>query len=74
MAIGLQYLPAEAIKFLLSPGGSPANQDTQSIAPNDGVVAVGLNPEPRACEVPPVVLTTGVSGSLVTVDPVRVCL
>ena len=73
-AIGQQYLPAVSTKVLLSSGGSPANQDTQRITPDNGVVVVCLKPESRACEVPPGVLITGVSESLVIVDVVRFCV
>ena len=46
VAIGRQYLPAEATKFLLLfPGESLPNQDTQRIAPDDGVVVACLKPE-----------------------------
>ena len=73
-AIGQQYLPAVSTKVLLSSGGSPANQDTQRITPDNGVVVVCLKPESRACEVPPGVLITGVSESLGIVDVVRFCV
>ena len=48
MAIGRQYLPAVSTKVVLFPGGSPANQNTQRIAPDDGVVVVCLKPESSA--------------------------
>ena len=58
VAIGRQYLPALSIKVVLFPVGSPANQDTQRIAPDDGVVVFFLKP---VC-------------STYVVDVVRVCL
>ena len=51
MAIGRQYELAQATKFLLSSGGSPANQDTQRIATDDDVVVVCLNPESSAVRI-----------------------
>ena len=43
MAIGRQYLPAVLTKVLLSLGECLANQDTQRIAPDDGVVVFCLS-------------------------------
>ena len=74
MAIGRQYLPALSTKVVLSPSESWANQDTQKIAPDNGVVVVCLKPESRACVVPPEGIITSESGSLVIVDEVRVCV
>ena len=72
VAMGRQYLPAVSTKVLLSPGGNPANQDTQRIAPDDGVVVVCLKPESRAYVIPAGRVITSVSGSLAIVDAVRV--
>ena len=58
VAIGRQYLPAVLTKVVLFPCGSLANQNTQRIAPDDGVVVVCLKPE----------------SSVDVVDVVRVCL
>ena len=74
VAVGRQYLPTVSTKVLLSPGGNPANQDTQRIAPDDGVVVVCLKPESSAYVFPPHGVITRVSGSLVKVNTVRVCL
>ena len=71
VAMGRQYLPAVSTKVLLSPGGNPANQDTQRIAPDDGVVVVCLKPESRAYVIPAGRVITSVSGSLAIVDVVR---
>ena len=49
-------------------------QDTQRIAPDDGVVVVCLKPESSAYVFPPHGVITRVSGSLVKVNTVRVCL
>ena len=57
-------------KVLLSPGESLPNQDTQRIAPDDGVVVVFLKPESYV--VPPGEVITSVSGSLVRINAVRV--
>ena len=73
VAIGRQYLSTEATKFLLLfPGESLPNQDTQRIAPDDGVVVVCLKPESRAYVIPAGRVITSVSGSLAIVDVVRV--
>ena len=72
MAIGRQYLPAVLTKVLLSLGECLANQDTQRIAPDDGVVV--FLPESSADVVPPGGVITSLSGSLVRVNAVRVCL
>ena len=74
VAIGRQYLPVVSVKVLLSPGESLVNQDTQRIAPDDGVVVVCLKPESSAYAVPPGGVRTSVSGSLVIADVVRVCI
>ena len=66
MAIGRQYLPAVLTKVLLSLGECLTNQDTQRIAPDDG--------ESSADVVPPGGVITSLSGSLVRVNAVRVCL
>ena len=71
MAIGRQYLPVVSVKVLLSPGESLVNQDTQRIAPDDGVVVVCLKPESSAFVVPPGGVTTSISGPLVIVNVVR---
>ena len=72
VAIGRQYLPVVSVKVLLSPGESLVNQDTQRIAPDDGVVVVCLKPESRAYVIPAGRVITSVSGSLAIVDVVRV--
>ena len=73
VAIGRQYLSTETTKFLLLfPGESLPNQDTQRIAPDDGVVVVCLKPESRAYVIPAGKVITSVSGSLAIVDVVRV--
>ena len=74
VAIGRQYLPAVSTKVLLSPGESLANQNTQRIAPDDGVVVVCLKTESSAYVIPAGGVITSVSGSLVIVDAVRVCV
>ena len=74
MAIGRQYLPTVWTKVLFSLGESLVNQDTQRIVPDDGVVLVCLKPESSAYVIPPGGVITSVSGSLVIVDVVRVCL
>ena len=55
-------------------GESLVNQDTQRIAPDNGVVVVCLKPEPSAHVVPPGGIITNVSGSLVIFDVVRICV
>ena len=73
VAIGRQYLSTETTKFLLLfPGESLPNQDTQRIAPDDGVVVVCLKPESRAYVIPAGRVITSVSGSRAIVDVVRV--
>ena len=49
-------------------GENMVNQDTQMIAPEDGVVVVCLKSEFSAYVVPPGGVITGVSGSLIIVD------
>ena len=55
-------------------GESLVNQDTQRIAPDNGVVVVCLKPESSAHVVPPGGIITNVSGSLVIFDVVRICV
>ena len=74
VAIGRQYLPALSTKVVLSSSESWANQDTQRIAPDNGVAVVCLKPDSRARVVPPDGIITSESGSLVIVDNVRVCV
>ena len=74
MTIGRQYLPALSTKVLLFPGESLPNQDTQRIAPDDGMVVVCLKQESSAFVVPPDGVITSVSGSLAIDDAVRVCV
>ena len=74
VAIGRQYLPTVWTKVLFSLGESLVNQDTQRIVPDDGVVLVCLKPESSAYVIPPGGVITSVSGSLVIVDVVRVCV
>ena len=74
MSIGRQYLPTVSTKVLLSPGGSPTNQDRQKIAPDNGLVVVCLKSESSAYVAPPGVVITNVSRSLVRVNAVRDCL
>ena len=50
------------------------NQDTQRIAPDDGVKVVCLRLQSSAYVVPADGVITSVSGLLVTVDAVRVCV
>ena len=61
----------DSLKIL---GERLVNQDTQRIAPDDGVVVLCLKPETIAYVVPPGGVITGASGLLIMVDVVRFCV
>ena len=59
---------------LTIPGWKSGKSGHLKIAPDDGVVVVCLKPKSNSYEVPPGGLITGVSGWLIIVDVVRLCV